>query len=146
MIEYILQYWQLKLAVIILCAICKLVGELWWHDAQRFVMPILILCPIVSIIIHIWWVGLLLLPMIAPLVLGYKVYGSSDGFDRGMWLFLILVVEGLGLCLTHHLSWFIYVPWCILGGIWGATTRNLWNLIIAPISGAWIGIIILFIN
>jgi len=95
---------------------------------------------------HAWWLGLTTLPMIAPLCIGYKAYGPSDGFDRGMWLFLIAVAAGLGPAFFHHLSWFLYVPICILAGIWGATTRALWNVIIAPISGIIIVSFIWFIH
>lgn len=136
---------EIKIAVIVLCAICKLVGELWQHNLQRFVMPI-VLAVGISLVSHVWWLGLTCLPMIAPLLMGYKVYGPSDGFDRGMWLFLIALVAALGCAITHHVSWFIYVPYCVIAGAWGATTRKLWNVIIAPISGLLIGSIIFFVR
>lgn len=134
-----------NLIVLISGAICKTIGELWWHNAQRFILPV-IYSGAVSYNSHTWWLGLTTLPMIAPLVMGYKAYGPSDGFDRGMWLFLITVVSGLGPVLTHHLSWLIYIPICILSGIWGATTRQLWNVLIAPVSGVIILAHILFIH
>ena len=124
----------IKLATEAIGAVCKLVGELWWHNAQRFIMPVFY-SGAVSWDSHCWWLGLTTLPMIAPLCLGYKTFGPSDGFDRGMWLFLIAVSTGLGPTLTHHESWFAFVPICIVAGIWGATTRALLNIVIAPISG-----------
>lgn len=84
--------------------------------------------------------------MIVPLCFGYKVYGKSDGFDRGAWLFSICGISALGPAITHHLSWIFYVPWCIIGGIWGATTRQLWNVIIAPITGILIGLLVWFVH
>ena len=108
-------------------------------------MPV-IMCIAVSIISHTWWLGLCVLPMIAPLCMGYKTYGSSDGFDRAVWLMLICLVEGLGLALLHHLSWFVYIPWVILAAAWGGVTRAWLNLIIAPISGAIIGLLIIFVH
>jgi uncharacterized membrane protein YhaH (DUF805 family) len=61
--------------------------------------------------------------MIAPLCMGYKDYGKSDGFDRAVWLLLICLVEGLG-----------------------GVTRAWLNLIIAPISGLIIGLIIFLVR
>ena len=135
----------IKISVEIIGAVCKLIGELCFNIAQRFIMPSLYAIA-VSIVGHCWWLGITTLPMIAAICMGYKDYGKSDGFARGMWLFLIGVAAGLGPCLTHHLSWFIYVPFCIICGIWGATTRGLWNVIIAPISGALIVSMIWFIH
>ena len=134
-----------KLIVLSSCAVCKLIGELWQHNLQRFVMPI-ILGIGVSITSHTWWMGGTVLLAIAPLCMGYSTYGKSNGFDRGIWLFLIAVAAGLGCLLTGHLAWYFYAPYCILSGVWGSTTRNLWNVIIAPLSGALIGSIIFLVH
>ena len=87
-----------QLIVLSSCAVCKLIGELWWHNAQRFIMPV-ILAVGLCIALKSFWLGLLCLPMIAPLCMGYKDYGKSDGFDRAVWLLLICVAAGLGLKL-----------------------------------------------
>ena len=135
----------IKLIALGSCAACKLVGELWWHNAQRFIMPpVLALC--ICLVLHSWWLGLLCLPMIGPLCMGYKDYGKSDGFDRAVWLLLICVAAGLGLFLTKHLAWYFYAPYCILGAVWGGVTRQWLNLVIAPISGLIIGSIILLVR
>ena len=134
-----------KISIEVIGAICKLIGELAWHNAQRFIMPICYAIA-VSIVSHTWYLGFLVLPMIGPLCLGYKDFGSSDGFGRGMWLFLIGLTAGLGPVLTHHLSWFVFVPFCVICGVWGATTRALWNVLIAPISGLLIVSMIWFIH
>ncbi len=135
----------IKLGIEIIGGICKLVGELWFHNAQRYIMPLLYSIA-VSYDSHCWWLGLTTILMIAPLDLGYRTFGKCDAFNRGMWLFLIGVVAGLGPAITHHLSWFIYIPFCIICGIWGATTRALLNLIIAPISGILLMFPIWFIH
>ena len=134
-----------KLIVIGSCAGLKLIGELFWHDAQRWILPAVLGLGI-SIVTGVWWLFPLVYLCCIPIDLGYKDYGTSDGFDRGCWLFVICVVAGLGCAVFHHLSCWYYVPWCILGGIWGATTRNLWNVIIAPITGLFLGIIILLVH
>jgi len=135
-----------KLIVLSSCAVCKLLGETMQHNFQRFIMPIILAIGI-CIVLHSFWLGFLVLPMIAPICLGYQDYGKqSDGFDRAMWLGMILITEGIGLVLMHHVSWFIYVPWCVLGFIWGGVTRSWWNVIIAPISGLIIGSIIFMVH
>ncbi len=135
----------IKLVTEAVGAICKLVGELWWHNAQRFILP-----PFYAVAVSIesgcWWLGLTVLPMIGFLVLGYKDFGSSNGFDRGVWLFLISAAAGLGPALHHNESWLAYVPLAILAGIWGGVTRNWLNLVIAPISGLLIVAHIWFIH
>lgn len=126
-------------------AVLKLVGEKWWHNAQRFILP-----PIYSAAVSFesgcLWLGLTTLPMIAPLCLGYKDYGPSNGFDRGAWLFMICVAAGLAPVLLGYLSWFFFVPWCIGAGIMGGVMRNMNNVIAAPISGAYIMLPIWFIQ
>lgn len=134
-----------KLIVLASGAICKLVGELWWHNAQRYVFPV-ILGIGVSLVSHTWWLGITILPSIGPLCLGYKTYGSSDGFDRAVWLMLIAAAIGLGPILTGHLSLFVYIPYCILSAVWGGVTRAWWNVIIAPISGMLLASIIFFVR
>ena len=140
-----MEFLVIKLAIEAIGAMCKLISELWWHNAQRFIMPVCYAISI-SIVSHTWWLGLTVLPMIGTLCLGYKDFGTSDGFNRGMWLFLIGITAGLGPVLTHHLSWFVFVPYCVICGIWGAITRGLWNVIIAPISGLLLMAMIWFIH
>lgn len=134
-----------KLIVISLCAGCKLIGELWWHNAQRFIMPVIIAIG-VSIVTHTWWLGATCLPMIGVICLGYKDYGPSNGLDRGAWMAVICAVAGLGSLIAGHLAWYYYFPYFVLGGAWGSVTRNWWNVIIAPISGFIIGSIIFLVH
>jgi hypothetical protein len=140
-----MQFLILKLSIEVIGAVCKLIGELWWHNSQRFIMPVCYGIA-VSIVSHTWWLELTVLPMIGTISLGYKDFGTSDAFDRGMWLFLIGITAGLGPALTHHLSWFVLVPFCVICGVWGATTRGLWNVIIALVSGLLLMSLIWFIH
>lgn len=135
----------IKLAVLLICAVCKLIGELWWHNSQRYIMPV-VLGIGVSLVTGVWWLGFTVLPMIIGLVLGYKTYGKSNGFDRGAWLAVICVLAGLGCVILHHLAWYFYVPYFVLGGIWGGISRNWWNVIVAPITGLLIGSLILLVH
>lgn len=141
---------ELKLLIIAACAGLKLVGELWWHNAQRYILPVLLGLSI-SYFSHVWWLGFTTLPMIGILVLGYGdksplKHGLGDASARGMWLFLVTVMAGLGPFLTHHLAWYFYIPYCLIAGILGATLRNIWNVIGSLICGAWIGFIIFWIH
>ena len=133
-----------KLIVLSSCAGLKLIGELFWHNAQRFIMPVIVSCG-TCFVTHSFW-GLLCLPMIAPLCMGYSTYGKSNGFDRAVWLMLICFIEGLGLTIFHHLPWIFFIPWVIVSAAWGGVTRNWWNVIIAPISGLIIGLMIFFVR
>ena len=135
-----------KLIVIGSCAGLKLIGELFWHDAQRWILPA-ILGIGVSIVTHTWWLGILVYPCCGTLDLGYDDYGKwSDGFDRAMWLGLICVVAGLACLIFHHLFWLWYTLYCLAGFIWGGISRKWWNVIIAPISGLIIGSMIFFVH
>lgn len=136
---------EIKFIVLVICGVLKLIGELWWHNAQRWIMPA-VLGMGVSLVSHIWWLGLLVYPCCIALDLGYKDYGPSNGFNRGCWLFVIMAVAGFACTWFHHLSIFFYIPWCIVGGIWGATTRNIWNIIIAPLTGFLIGSMVFFVH
>lgn len=142
--------WEIHLIVVAICAGCKLIGELWWHNAQRFIMP-LILAADIYYSTHIWWLGLSTLLVIADITQGYGPKSwmykyLSDAGARGMWLFLAALLVGIGPAISGHLSLLIYVPYCILAGVLGATTRNLWNIVIAPIVGSWLGLIVFFVH
>lgn len=136
---------EIKLGVVALCIILKIIGELWWHNAQRFILPI-IYSIAVSYISHCWWLGFTTLPMIVMISFGYKRYGRTDSVARAWWLFMICIVSGLGPLICGHLSWFFYVPYFVLAGFIGTLTRNINNLIEAPLCGLWIGLPILFIH
>lgn len=137
--------WLVKISVIVTCMALKLIGELWQHNAQRFVLPI-IYSLAVSVQSHCLWLGLTTFPMIGALLMGYKVYGSNSAVDRALWLFVICVIAGLGPTVTGHLDWWVYLPYIITAGFVGTLTRNINNLIGAPINGLWISLPILFIH
>lgn len=123
----------------------KLWGELANHNAQRFLLPI-IYSLAVSVLSHCVWLGATTIVMIAPLCLGYKTYGSNDAVARAFWLAVICATAALGPFLTHHLAWWVFFPYLGLSGLTGALTRNINNLVGAPINGFLIGCPILFIH
>ena len=135
---------ELKIAVSLICGALDALGGFCFLPARRFIMPF-ILAVTVSILLHIWWIGVLVLPVIGTLVLGYKDFGSGH-FSRGMWLFVQYSVLGIGLFLTGHLSWYLYAPYCILGGILGGLLVSWWQPLGDFIEGLFLGSIIFLIH
>lgn len=135
----------LKIAIFLSCGILKYLGELYQHNYQRWVLPG-VLGLGVGFVTGIWWLGILTYPCCIFIDLAYRDYGPSDGFDHGAWLFIILVSAGLAVTIARHDLWWAYCIWCVLGGVWGATTRQLNNKIIAPITGLLIGTLIWLVH
>lgn len=134
-----------RISVIISGIILKTIGEKWWHDAQRFMLPVIYSIGI-SYASQCWWLGLTTLPMIGAIVLGYKDYGKNDSVARALWLFVICVISGLAPTILGHISWFVYIPYIIMAGFIGTWTRNINNWIGAPINGFWITLPIIFVR
>lgn len=130
-----------KIIVILACGALNSWGGFSWHDARRFIMPV-VLAVTASFLTHIWWSGFLVLPVIGTLCLGYF---SDKNWGRGLWLFLQAVMIGLGLTITGHIYWFIYVPYVIGAGILGGIYKNWWQPLGDFITGCYLGLIVLFI-
>lgn len=135
----------IKLAIEAICAVLKTLGETVNHDFQRYILPV-VYSASVSYDSACWWLGLTTLPMIVPIDLGYKDYGSKDSVARALWLFVICAVAGLGPTFFGHLSLWFYLPWIAGSGFVGTLTRNINNLLEAPVVGFYIGFPIWFIH
>lgn len=124
------------------CGACDAIGG--WHILwiRRFLMPVLIgvSCAYIT---HTWWVVFLPLPAMGTLSLGY----SKDGnFGRALWIGLQCFVLGLGLVLVHHLAWWLYAPYIIVGCVLGGLYRN-WQQIIGDLlTGSYLGLIIFLVR
>lgn len=136
---------EIRIGISVLSCVLKLIGELWWHNAQRYILPLLYSIG-VSYLAHCWWLGLTTLPMIAPLDLGYKRYGQNDRVARALWLFVITVTAGLVPTILGYESWWAYVPICVVSGFIGTGVRNINNIIGAPLNGLTISFHIWFIH
>ena len=136
--------WSIKIAVELIGAVCKLVGELWWHNAQRFILPVLIGLAI-YLDFHYKLCALTPLLSIGVIVLGYTKYGMTDFWDRFFWLMDGEALIWLGCLVLNHLAWFVYVPAVVICGLWGGLTRKGNNNWVAPISGLLWGITYFFI-
>ena len=132
----------IKLAVSVACGVLDALGGHSFLWMRRYMIPI-VLGVCFSIITHVWWVGLMVLPTIGTLSLGY---GKAGNAGRGFWLFLQAFVIALGVTLTGHLSWFIFVPYVVIAGVLGGIYKN-WQQILGDlVTGTWLGIVVLFVR
>ena len=117
---------------IVICAICgglNAWGGYNWHNARRFIMPLVLVFG-VSLFTHVLWSGLLVLPVVGTLCLGYF---SDKNWGRALWVFMQAVMIGLGLYLFGYISAFLYFPYVVGAGILGGNYKN-WNQIIGDRS------------
>ena len=135
----------ISLVIAFLCAALKWVSERFWHNAQRFIIPVLIGSAI-FLDFHYKLCAVTPLLAIGVIVLGYKVYGSSDFWDRWLWLMDAEVLLWLGCFVLGHLSWMVYVPAVIISGVWGAISRKWNNNWVAPLSGLIWGVVYSFLH
>lgn len=132
----------LRLAVLFFSGACDSLGgwKLLWM--RRYLMPC-VLAGCAAILITPHWHGILILPVIGTLCLGYFPWGN---FGRALWLFLQSAVIGLGLYLTGHLSMGYYLLYMVGAGILGGTLVSVYQPIGDAIEGCWLGLIVLFIK
>lgn len=136
----------IKIVVIMLSGGLFALGGYVAKYCRRFILPsILALTASIEIFNkdkNKAWQGLLLLPAMITVSLGYHDRGWVK---RGSWLALQAFMVGLGLCITGHLVWWIYALYTIIAFVLGATLYNIKQLIGDTIFGCWVAIIILFI-
>jgi hypothetical protein len=132
----------IKVIADILCGVCDYLGGYHFLWMRRYIMP-LVIGITVSLVTHVWWCGLLVLPEMGTLCIGY----SKDGnFGRALWIGLQCFVLGLGLLLTHHLHWYLFLPYIVLGCVLGGLYKN-WQQIIGDlVTGCYMGSIIFLVH
>jgi len=142
----------IKVLISLSCAFCKWLGERFWHDAERFIIPPILVFGIYYQT-HIWWLGLPSLLMVADLVEGYGVKSwlkklLGDAGAQGMWMFMACFLAGIACQVTGHLPWHwgFFLGWCVLAGVMGATLRGENNNWVAPLKGIWMSLLIWFIH
>jgi hypothetical protein len=109
-----------KFFIDLACGVLGAWGGGGFLAARRFIMPC-VLGVAISFFTHTWWAGLLILPMMGTLCLGYA---NTGHWWRGMWAFIQAVVAGIGLTWTHHLAWWLFAPYCVLSGVLGGLYVN----------------------
>lgn len=128
-----------SVGIALLCGLLKWIAETRWHNAQRFIIPVLVGAAI-FLDFHYRLCAFTPLLAIGVIVLGYKVYGSSDFWDRFLWLMDAEVFLWLGCVVLKHLDWRIYLVAIGICGVWGGISRKWNNNWVAPISGILWGI------
>lgn len=131
-----------KITIDILCGILNSLGGYHWLFCRRYIMPV-VLAVAFSLIIHVWWVGLMVLPVMGTLCLGYFPWGW---FGRASWLGLQAVVIGAGACLTGHFAWYFYFPCVVLAFLAGGLLYDLQQIYGDVIFGMILALPLFFIH
>ena len=97
----------------------------------------------VSVVTQVWWAGLMALPVMGTLCIGYH---DGKWLVRGLWMGLQAFVIGLGLFLTHFLVWYLFIPYVLVSAILGGTLYNIDQFIGDFIFGSYLGSIIFLLH
>ncbi len=139
----------LKIIVFLSCGALNALGGYHWLFCRRYIMPFVLAFEASYIAwskkTKDWWVGVLILPVIGTLCLGYKNFGGGN-FARAMWLFVQAIVIGCGLFITGHVAWQAYIGYCLGAGILGGIYKNWQQIIGDSIAGCYLGSIVFFIH
>jgi len=131
-----------KIILDVICGVLNAIGGYCWHNARRYLMPVVIAIG-VSLSTGVLWAGLMVIPVMGTLCLGY----FGKGFlGRGAWLLLQALVIGLGLFLTHHIGWYFYIPYVIGAGVLGGLLYNIEQVVGDFIFGSWLGLIVFLVH
>lgn len=117
-------------------------GGYHWLFARRFILPFA-LGVVMSIITGTWWLGLTILPAMVTLSLGY--FGQGN-FGRALWLVLQAFTMGFGCLITHHLAWYVYLPYLAGAGLLGGLYRNWKQPVGDLVTGLWLGSMVFFVH
>lgn len=132
----------LKIFIDSICGVLNAIGG--WHILwmRRYLMPV-VMATAVSFLVHLWWCGLMMLPVMGTLCIGY---GKDGNFGRSLWIGLQCFVLGLGLCITGHLLWYFYLPYVLLGCVFGGIYRNWPQWLGDSITGSYMASIIFLVR
>lgn len=129
---------MILIGVSLLCGALNALGGYHWLWMRRYLMPVVIGAT-VSLITQIWWLGVVCLPVIGTLCLGYFKWGN---LGRALWIGLQCLVLGLGLCLTGHLSYLLFVPYVVGGCVLGGLYKNWYQPVGDFVTGFYMSLII----
>lgn len=140
---------EIKLAVIAVCAALFWLGGYRFLAARRFIMPtILSLTCLVAL--HTL-LALTMLSTIGVFCLGYgeksplrHIFGN--GWGRGVWGLLAGTCLSLGLFLTGHLFWWIFLPYLALNFTLENALKNIPQWLGDPLIGLGFSSIVIFIH
>jgi len=126
----------------LLCGILDALGGWRFIWMRRFIMPSVIGVT-VSLVTHVWWCGLLTLPVMGTLCLGYF---SGQNWGRGLWLFTQAVVISIGLTITGHMAWYYFLGYTVIAGFLGGIYKNWQQNVGDFVTGCWLGTVVLFVR
>jgi hypothetical protein len=133
---------MVKLAIDVACGMLDSLGGFHWLFCRRYIMPAVIAVA-VSYFSHVWWLGVLCLPSMGTLCIGYP---SGSNWGRGLWLFIQAIALSLGCVLLGHLAWWIAVPYIVGAGFLGGIYKN-WPQVVGDfLTGFYLSIFIFFIH
>lgn len=140
----------IEVLIIILSAILNFIGGWKWHNARRYIMPVVIGIG-VSIVSQVYWLGLTVLPTMGTLSIGYGEKSIlykylSDFWCRATWMLMQSILFGAGCLIFNHLSWYVYIPYCIISLVLGGLLRNINEIIGDLIFGVCLSSFILFVR
>lgn len=112
--------WWLKLPIDFICGALFAWGGYDFLAARRFIFPVVIGITI-SLTSTIWWLGLFSLPACGTLCIGYA---GKPNWWRAAWVFIQAIALSSAVMFTHHLAWYIYIPYIVGAGILGGIYKN----------------------
>lgn len=138
-----------KLSVILLCSFLFWLGGYSWKPARRFIMPVLI-TGLALFLTHDLWT-LTMLSCMGCFSMGYGEFSPlrhifGNGWGRGVWGILSAICLSLALFLTHHLEWYLFVPYLALNFTLENALKNVDQRIGDIIIGAGFASIVLLIH
>lgn len=141
---------EIKIVLLLLCSALFWLGGKCWLPARRFLMPILIGGSL------LWytswdWYALTSISAIGIFCLGYGVNSPlrhcfGNGWGRGIWGILSGICLSLGVFLTGHLYWFLFVPYLAVNFTFENALKNLPQAIGDPIIGVGFSSIIFIVH
>lgn len=133
---------EFKIAIMMVCGILFSLGGYHWLFCRRFIMPSLLALTF-GFLTHSYLCGVYVLPVIGTLCLGY--FGSRF-WGRGLWLGLQAIVIGVGVTISGHLSWWIYLPYCLGAVVLAGSLYDLEQIIGDLIFGCWLATMIFLLH
>ena len=139
-----------KIIIDLICGILNALGGYHWLFCRRYIMPFVI--SVETCLIEWqkkdkqWWEGLLILPVMGTLCLGYFFKKENNAWGRCLWFTLQALVIGTGCLLTGHIVWYFYIGYIIGSVVLGYIYKD-WQQIIGDIvTGCYLGSIIFLIK
>lgn len=139
-----------NLIILILCSALNALGGYSFKAARRYILPVVLGIGL-SLATKTWWVGLMILPTMGLLSIGYGEKSFlehifNDAWARFVWFALVCLGVGTGLFLTGHLAWYWFFTYVVVNATLGITIRKYNQIITDLIFGAAIASIVFLVR